>query len=190
MDKLKKSLIVITIVVALGLVIISVTSSTSQGQGGGNQPLFNVNVINPAAAPVPVRDVSVPVPFQRTLTTDLSDGDGGPSFTIDVPEGKLAAIEHVSFGARLPIGQVARAHLTCQGGAPTTGHVNFAIPFESQGVFDSGSLGPMSTLVANSPVRCYADGDSSVLGEVTRNSTTGETGEISFSVSGHLIDHP
>jgi hypothetical protein len=186
MDKFKNLLITLTIVAAVGVVIIAATSAVSQGQGNGNQQPRNVNVVNPVASPVPVRDVSVPVPFQRTIsdTNGIPDGTFGTGFSINIPEGKFAVVEHVSFIAELPLGQAARALVSCQG-TTFTGTAFLRMPFEPQGIYDG-----MSLLVANSPVRCYAAGNNGISTSVQRNMTTSTTGEISFTVSGYLLDHP
>ena len=172
-----------------GLAALLAPTST-QGQGKGSPPTQNVNVVN---TPLPVNDVSVPVPFQKSSEfVNMPDGERFRSFSTDIPEGKLLVVEHVSFRAQLPPGQAVTASLTCQGGtglSPAT----FRIPFELEGTFDvevGGTVVGMSEFVANSPVRCYADGSSGLLSQVQRNSPTGAAGRINFSFSGHLVDKP
>ena len=93
MSKIKNSLVAFAgLSLVIGLVA-RITPTRTQGQGGGNQQPLNVNVINTANAPVPVRDVENPAhdPIQVGLQ---KFNPAVPNFT--VPTGKRLVIEYVS----------------------------------------------------------------------------------------------
>ena len=188
MFSFRKSLLALAgLALAVGLIALF-TPTRTQGQGG--PPTQNVNVVN---TPLPVKDVSVPVPFQSSNEfVNMPDGESVRNFSFDIPEGKMLVVEHVSFRAELPPGQAAAATLRCQGGLAID-PAHFRIPFELEGTFPvevGETVVGLSLFVANSPVRCYADGSQGLAASVLRNSTTGAAGRINFSFSGHLVAQP
>lgn len=135
---------------------------------------------------VPVSGAA-PQPFQLSSSYDnWEDGTAYRTFVVSAPAGKILVVEHVSFRASVPGGQLVRAELTCQG--VTNGGVSGAyVPLEYQGAFDGESL-----FVASAPTRCYASGSQGIIAVLSRNSAAGAGGPgfhaAAFSVTGHLED--
>ena len=107
---------------------------------------------------------AVPQPFQvSSYYDDWEDGKEYRTFTVNAPAGKILVVEHVSFRASVPSGQLVRAELACQG--VTNGGLSGAyVPMEFQGAFDGESL-----FVASAPTRCYARGAQGLLASLSRS---------------------
>ena len=160
----------------------------------------NVTVQNDDANPVPVAIKSplapsgavavegevnignqeVRVPFQRAISADFwPAGDDTHVFSLDIPPDKTLMVQTVSISVRVEIGQEVRAQVTSQG----VGLSNHPILLTKQGTFDGLDL-----YVGTTSLTTYAVGFSGLSASVIRDSTTGDGGNIAFSVSGYLVD--
>ena len=187
---LKQSLIACGCLTALIGLIALVTPATSQGQDSGNQPTRDVNVVNPASAPVLVRDVDVPLrtPVQIKVNTFISFGEqNGAEDVYIVPAGKRLVIEHVALESEnliLASNAVAGRLLTSFGGKV------FSHPF------DIRSQAPVDGVlfVVNHPMLAFADPDTtvSVLATVDEPQGIGSGGysALSGTLSGYLENVP
>ena len=145
-----------------------------------------VQIGNTTGAPVPVFDVACGArqPFQAFVVDGFQAGEGnvGDRASFTVPAGKRLVIEHVSFQEEVPAGQARRVRLDAVAdGHPCKHHLLLAR--------EPGFGGGTEDVKASQAVRAYADGGTSVVFRVARNSTLGVT-SINISVSGYLVDTP
>jgi hypothetical protein len=185
MFKLKQSLVAFAGLIALVGLIGLVTPLPSRGQGssGNAPPPSDVNVVNPATNPALVRDVDRPAaqPYQDTLSVEIPNGETSESGALNpVPTGKRLVVEYASARADFAGDQMATVTLV-------SGDVRYHLPMIFQGFF--GHFGNRARLVASEPVRLYIDAGGSLGVEVSRTGDL-ESGFISVSISGHLVNVP
>jgi hypothetical protein len=131
-------------------------------------------------APVIVKDISELYPFSQRLDITFSLGSVG-SGTIAVPAGQRLVIDYISANAGLPVGATILFDVsTISGGVEIESH----LPMIPQGTI----LGE-ATFAMSSPVKIYADANSTVTISVIAGGAAGKGGLI-VGVYGHLIPVP
>jgi hypothetical protein len=131
---------------------------------------------------VTIGNQEVRVPFQRAISSDFwPAGEDFHGFNMGIPSDKTLEVQTVSISARVEIGQEVWAQVTSQGSF--IGLSSHPILLTKQGTFDGLDLYVGTTLLTT-----YAEGGSGLLVSVKRDSTTGDGGNIAFSVSGYLLD--
>jgi hypothetical protein len=161
-------------------VILVAVSSLVVGQVAAENPSSTL-VINPSDNPALVRDVDNPwnAPFQVAIRRDTT-AEEFAVFTVAVPSGKLLVVQHVSARVSVPIGQQAKATMSCQGQAGG-GVATHSLIMSHLGTFEG-----MDEFAASLAVSCYASGSNGMLIGIVRNSNASPMTDIEVSVSGHL----
>lgn len=173
--------------VVLGLSVMAVGIGTLSSRPVAAAPLssgpINVKIVNPQAQPVPVSDAQIQ-PFDILVDAPLSDGSirGSASFT--VPSGQRLVIDYIGGNVCLPIGQKAIFEVDVQVG-PTP--ADFVLPAIPQGTFNAFGGGPCDNFAVSTPVRIYADPNTTVSLAVVRSDPNGSTFS-GISLSGHLVN--
>ena len=197
MSKTTAAKVIAVFVIALGGASAFVGSSAASSHS--QQPPQPVDVKNetlPVSGTVAVSNLpqvqNVREPahdaVQRTSSYDRWDvtHEGRlATFGIDVPEGKVLVIEHVSVLARVPAGQQVRAEVFTQGQS-LPGMI--MIPLSLQGTF-----GGFDNWVGSEAVTMYAAGSFPGRFTVQRNSSAGDVGPfdtVKVSYIGYLVDKP
>jgi hypothetical protein len=125
--------------------------------------------------------------FMRRGECPFADGDFSCGDTMEIPAGTRLVIEAFSVQAFVPSGQ--RAFVVLRTGRRTaegTEYVRHMVPLTPQGQSISGD----SIYAGFESSRLYSDhgaGDVAIAFEARRNDTVG-TGNVSWSVSGYLVD--
>jgi hypothetical protein len=168
----------VTIVVLMAFVALGQVMTASAAQAPAN-----VNVINTASAPVPVREVGPSLePFQASGGGSFSSGVDSSSFVlVTVPLGKRLVIEYATVSGFASEGVKLGALIATTVGGTTVSHQLV--------VTDQGTLNDPATFAAAQPMRLYADPGTNVVGIVYR--TPNEFGGgAGITISGYFADLP
>jgi len=137
--------------------------------------------------PLSVRDVDNPAwhPFAAQQFGSWNDGAQQAGDTITtVPIGKRLVIEYVSVKGAVLTGQKMLAPgITLTTGGVVVSHYLTTSAFQ-------GVLTGRDIYVSSQEVRLFADQGTEVFGFAFRDSSTGNGGNVTFTISGYLVDMP
>jgi hypothetical protein len=154
----------------------------------------HVRVDNTVTNPVRVRNVNDALqPAQAGGSCVADAGLIGCGVTLyTVPAGKRLVIEYASINSCSLPGQIALMDITTTVGGRSVAHsLTSTRAATSPGSSSIGCNGvtPSSVAATGEQVHLYADAETPVLVDVTRDSAVGN-GAFSFSISGYLVDVP
>lgn len=145
-----------------------------------------VNLSNPGANPLPVRDVNNPAyqPFQTEAVFFFTQGHDVVSGTlpVTVPAGKRLVVEHASAHVQLPVGQRMNIWVSAGPNADEFTRIWLVVTWQM-----TNELGNEDTLVASQPLRLYAQNGDRVQVAGFRSSSIGG-GQVIFDIAGHFVD--
>jgi hypothetical protein len=186
MSKLKNSLITLVGLLALIGAVSIATPFKGYGQNSPEtvETTTNVQVVNPATAPVPTLDAPTQV-LQRQITADFGSSSATildkPIYT--VPAGKKLVIESVTVsGALHQDEKLVSAFFTT---TVNNFKVNYSIPVQHQKITFSGQ----TEASALASVRLYATSGTTVTVSAIRSDISGSS-SVTFGFSGYLVNAP
>ncbi len=144
----------------------------------------SVNIGNPAASPVPVRDVDNPArqPFQWPFVWSVAPGSFDEfSPFVTVPAGKRLVIETISVQATADVVSHIRIRIQTTADGQLSGHFI--------DVANRGGAAGLTNFHGTHAVRIYADPGSSVRFGAGRNDSSGFV-SVEAAISGYFVDVP
>jgi hypothetical protein len=188
MYNFKKSLLALISLSILIVIVAALGAAPGLGQGrSGTPPARDINVVNTADNPVPVRDVDNPVrqPFSSTIFRDFSNEVTADIPVITVPAGKRLVIEHASARSNFPANDLVSAELLYP--APTGNLVHEFLVIHRQGTDSFGNR----VFTASEELRAYIAQGETLRFVVSRDSSGASVvNAVGVTVSGYFVDLP
>ena len=188
MYSFKKSLLTLISLSILIAIVAALGAAAGLGQGrSGAPPAKDINVVNTADNPVPVRDVDNPArqPFSRTIFRDFHNEVTADIPLITVPVGKRLVIEHASARSNFPANDLVSAELLYP--APTGGLVHQFLVIHRQGTDSFGNR----VFSASEELREYIAQGETLRFIVSRDSAGANVvNAVAVTVSGYFVDVP